>query len=92
MITTRVTHQTGRGEGFAADVKLSITVQGSHDVSRIVHLFAHGLVEHVVVAAELVRKLRAIPAGVAALKLLAEHGGPDYTTEYPGGHDPDEGE
>lgn len=86
MITTRVSErQTDQGP----EPKFTITVQGSHDVGRVVHLFASGLVEHVVVAAEAVRKLRKLPGGVAALQCLAQHGGPDYTQECPGGFDPD---
>lgn len=87
MITTRVSE---RADDLGPDVKMTITVQGTHDVGRITHLLANGLTEHIVVAAEAVRKLRKLPGGVAALELLAKHGGPDYTTEYPGGHDPDE--
>jgi hypothetical protein len=89
MITTRLSERAG---DLGPDPKLTITVQGTHDVGLVVHLLASGLVEHIIVAAEAVRKLRKTPGGVAALKVLAEHGGPDYTTEYPGGHDPDAGE
>jgi hypothetical protein len=90
MITTRVTDRPDDHGGY--NPKITITVQGTHDVSRITQLLASGLVEHVIVAADLVRKLRKVPGGVAALKVLAEHGGPDYTQEYPGGHDPEAGE
>lgn len=89
MITTRISEKPDRGN-HALDPKITITVQGTHDVGRVVHLFASGLVEHVMTAAEMVRKLRALPGGVAALELLAEHGGTDFTKEYPGGVDPDD--
>lgn len=89
MITTRVSEKP---TDFGPEPKITITVEGTHDVGRITDLLARGLVEHVVIAADLVRKLRALPGGVAALKLFAEHGGRDYTQEYPGGFDPEAGE
>jgi hypothetical protein len=91
MIKIRVT-DIPHDAPFEHEPKITITVQGTHDVSRAVNLLAHGLTEHVHVAAQLVSKLRALPGGVAALRLLAEHGGTDYTVEYPGGRDPAEGD
>jgi hypothetical protein len=89
MITNRITEKP-HDPPFERDLRVSISVTGAQDVSRIVQLLASGQIEHVMVAADMVRKLRALPGGVAALELLHEHGGPDYTTSYPGGHDPDE--
>jgi len=89
MITTRISQ---RHSDFGPDPKLTITVQGTHDVGRIVHLLARGRVEEIIAAAEAVRKLRRLPGGIAALQSLAQAGGPDYMQEYPGGHDPAAGE
>lgn len=84
-ISTTVTELPDPGDGLGPNPKIVMTFEGTHDVSRIVHLLSRGLVEHATVAVGLVRELRANPGGLAALKLLVLHGGPDFTHEYPGG-------
>lgn len=79
---------TEKPTNLGPDPKVVLTFEGTHDVGRIVYLLAAGLTEHVHLAAQLVSKLRALPGGVAALQLLAKHGGTDYTAEWPGGFDP----
>lgn len=90
MMTTRLTELPAPGDGLGPNPKITITVQGTHDVGRIVHLLSKGLTEHVILAADLVRKMRQHPSGLAALKLLALHGGTDFTKEYPGGIEPED--
>lgn len=92
MMKARVTDLPDPGDGLGPNPKIVLTIEGTHDVSRIVNLLASGLAEHVTAAADLVAKLRALSGGMAALRLLAVHGGPDFTAEWPGGFDPNAGE
>ncbi|MFD5245054.1 hypothetical protein ACFWIW_10945 [Amycolatopsis sp. NPDC058340] len=66
-------------EGFGPDPVVVLVVTGTHDVSRLVHLLNGG--QPVIEQLEIGRKLAAQVArhngGRAALKLLAQHGGPD---------------
>ncbi len=66
------------------DPVVVLVITGTHDVSRIVHLLSRGLCEHITVAQRLVQQIRRHNAGRAALKLLAAHGGPDFTERDPG--------
>ncbi|MGO1049813.1 hypothetical protein [Crossiella sp. CA198] len=72
-------------DGFPPDPVVVLVVTGTHDVSRLVNLFAGGLCEHVGVAKTMLRQVRRHNGGKAALKLLAAHGGPDFTQDNTAG-------
>jgi hypothetical protein len=60
-----------------------LVVTGTHDVSRLIALFAGSpvTVEQLRVGARLRRQVRAHSRGREALRLLLQHGGPDFTAE-----------
>jgi hypothetical protein len=62
---------------------LVLVVTGVHDVSRMVDLLHRGNCEHAATAARVLRQVRRHNGGRAALRLLARHGGPDFTTREP---------
>ncbi len=62
---------------------LTITVEGTHDISRMVNLLASGNCEQGDLQRRIVRSLRRLEGGRAALDLLKRHGGPDFTAEPP---------
>jgi len=64
-------------EDFGAEPRVTITVEGVHDVSRIVGLLQHGNCEQIDLGSRVVRSLRRHSGGKAALDLLKRHGGPD---------------
>lgn len=68
-------------DGWPADPVVVLVVTGTHDVSRLVHLLSRGLVEQNEVGQTVQRQLRRHNGGTAALRLLAQHGGPDFTGE-----------
>lgn len=76
-------------DGFPADPVAIIVATGTHDVSRLAGLFRSGnpTVEQCKMGEQLTRQLARRNRGRAALRLLAEHGGPDLlagqdTAEY----------
>lgn len=73
MITTAYTTNTH------GDPVVTLTVEGTHDLSRLVNLLrgAPVTIEYMAVGDQLVKKLRRQPGGIAALQLLNQHGGPD---------------
>lgn len=74
--------------GFPPDPVVVLVVEGTHDVSRLIGLLHSGqpLIEHMKVAKHILGQVRRGNAGRAALRLLAEHGGPDLL-QAPGGDD-----
>lgn len=60
-----------------------IVATGTHDVSRLVNLFARGnpVIEQSSLADKLVRQIRRHSGGRGALRLLRDHGGADFTKE-----------
>jgi hypothetical protein len=62
-----------------------LVVKGTHDVSRLVALFAGGpaLIEQLNVGKRIRTQLKSHNFGRAALELLAAHGGPDFTLRPP---------
>jgi DNA-binding CsgD family transcriptional regulator len=64
---------------FGPDPVVVLVVRGTHDVSRLVNLFCRGTVEQIQVGNQIVSQVRRDAGGRAALRLLAEHGGPDFT-------------
>lgn len=72
-------------DGFPPDPVAVVVATGTHDVSRLVHLLNGGqvLIEQLLVGRRLREQVRRHNAGQAALKLLRQHGGPDFTDEQP---------
>lgn len=70
-------------DGFPADPVVVLVATGTHDVSRLVNLFTGGSPnsEQHRVAQQIKGKVLRHNAGRAALKLLAEHGGPDFSED-----------
>lgn len=69
---------------FGPEPVVVLVVTGTHDVSRLIGLFARGNSEQIEVGKKLSRKVRAHNGGRAALALLSRHGGPDFTREQIG--------
>jgi hypothetical protein len=61
------------------DPVVVLVVDGTHDVSRLVNLLAAGTCEQVGVSAKVLRQVRRHNGGREALRLLAAHGGPDFS-------------
>lgn|GEM_PF-4672762 len=61
------------------DPVVVLVVTGTHDVSRLVGLLQRGtpVVEQLALAERITRQVRRHTGGHAALKLLADHGGPN---------------
>lgn len=70
-------------EGWPPEPVVVLVVSGDHDVSRLVNLFAGGsaVIEQLEVGQQMRTRLRRHNQGTAALRLLASHGGPDFSTE-----------
>jgi hypothetical protein len=73
-------------DGFPPDPVVVLVVEGTHDVSRLIGLLHSGqpLIEQTKLAKHILGQVRRHNRGRAALRLLAEHGGPDLL-EAPGG-------
>lgn len=71
--------------GFPPDPVVVLVVTGTHDVSRLVNLLngAPPVVEQLRVGQRVVRQVKRHSSGRAALRLLAEHGGPDFNDGAP---------
>ncbi len=69
-------------DGFPPDPVVVLVATGTHDVSRLVQALAAGNSEQVKQADTLAKQLRRHNAGRAALSLLKQHGGTDFT-EHP---------
>lgn len=69
------------GDGFPPDPVVVLVATGTHDVSRLVNLLNGGqpVVEQVHLGRRIVRQVKRHDAGRAALELLKQHGGPDFT-------------
>ncbi|TAK89362.1 MAG: hypothetical protein EPO06_11915 [Burkholderiaceae bacterium] len=66
-------------DGFPADPVVVIVATGTHDVSRLINLLvgANPTSEQRSLGKQVLRQVRQHNAGRSALRLLAEHGGPD---------------
>jgi hypothetical protein len=80
MYETRA-YDKSNNDGFPADPVVVLVATGTHDVSRLVYLLSRGNCEHVELAEQVRRQVARHGRGRAALRLLAEHGGPDLLTE-----------
>lgn len=68
-------------DGFGPDPVVVLVVTGTHDVSRLVNLFAGGqpVIEQISVGQQILRQVKRHNGCRAALELLRRHGGPDFT-------------
>lgn len=75
------TYDKSTEDGFPPEPVLVLVVSGKDDVARLVWLFNGGTpaIEHYALGDRLNRQLSAHSTGVEALKLLHQHGGPDFT-------------
>ena len=62
-------------------MRVTLTVEGSHDMSRLVQLLVHGNCEQAELGYRLVRRLKRTRRGIFVLRLLAAHGGPRFVRE-----------
>lgn len=62
------------------DPVVVVVAAGTHDVSRLVALLQRGNCEQVGLGAKVLQQVRRHNGGQAALRLLRDHGGPDFTT------------
>jgi hypothetical protein len=85
-------YETRAYDNEHGDPVVVLVVTGTHDVSRIVHLLGRGLCEHVSLSHTVLRQVRRHSGGRAALRLLAAHGGPDFTEPDPNGAGKDGGD
>lgn len=77
------------GDAFGPEPVVVLVVTGTHDVSRLVNLFAGGqpVVEQLQVGKRIREQVKRHNGGQAALKLLRDHGGPDFTDEQKTEHE-----
>lgn len=68
-------------DGFPPDPVVVLVATGTTDVSRLVYALARGNSEQVKQAEHISRQLRRHNAGRAALSLLKQHGGLDFTEQ-----------
>lgn len=68
-------------DGFGPDPVVVLVVRGTHDVSRFVNLLAGGVpvMEQISLGQRIREQVKRHNGGRAALKLLRDHGGPDFT-------------
>ena len=68
---------------FGPEPVVVLVVTGTHDVSRLINLFAGSspVIEQLSVGERIRAQVRRHNGGLAALALLRQHGGPDFTQE-----------
>jgi hypothetical protein len=78
-----MSYQTRAYDSPGGDPVAVIVVTGTQDVSRMINLLAGSPanVEQLQTGQKLLKQVRSHNAGRAALKLLADHGGPDFTPD-----------
>lgn len=70
-------------DGFPPDPVVVLVATGTTDVSRLVQALSRGNSEQIKQAEHIARQLRRHNAGRAALSLLKQHGGTDFTNTRP---------
>ncbi|MCW2903966.1 MAG: hypothetical protein JWO67_6231, partial [Streptosporangiaceae bacterium] len=80
-----MSYQSRAYDNDHGDPVVVLVATGTHDVSRLVQLLNRGNSEQFGLGGTVVRQVRRHNAGRAALRLLRDHGGPDFTeeTEWP---------
>jgi len=76
-------YDKANGDGFPPDPVVVLVVTGTHDVSRLINLFAAGqpVSEQISLGRRIRAQVRRHNAGRTALELLRAHGGPDFIEE-----------
>jgi len=77
-----MSYETRAYDNEHGDPVVVLVATGTHDVSRLVNLLAGSrmaLCEHMGLSEQILRQVKRHNGGRAALKLLAAHGGPDFT-------------
>ncbi|MEV7011673.1 hypothetical protein [Streptosporangium sp. NPDC051022] len=74
-------YETRAYDNDHGDPVIVIVATGTHDVSRLAQLLNTGNSEQVRLARQVLNQVRRHNGGRAALRLLAEHGGPDLLTQ-----------
>ena len=82
-----MSYETRAYDNEHGDPVVVLVATGTHDVSRLVHLLtgASPNCEHLRLGKAVLQQVRRHNAGRAALRLLAAHGGPDFTRNDPAG-------
>jgi hypothetical protein len=80
-----VSYETRAYDNHHGDPVVVIVATGTHDVSRLANLFAGASpnCEHLTIGKTILRQVRQHSGGRAAIKLLAAHGGPDFSDDDP---------
>lgn len=78
-----MSYETRAYDNEHGDPVVVLVVTGTHDVSRLVHLLvgASPNCEHLRLGQIVLRQVRRHNGGLAALRLLAHHGGPDFAKD-----------
>lgn len=76
-------YDKANSDGFGPDPVVVLVVTGTHDVSRLVNLLAGGqpVIEQIALGEQIRKQIKRHNGGRAALELLKQHGGPDFTIE-----------
>jgi hypothetical protein len=74
-------YETRAYDNHHGDPVVVLVVTGTHDVSRLVNLLQKGNCEQGRVGDRVLQQVRRHNGGKAALELLRDHGGPDFTEE-----------
>lgn len=81
-----MSYETRAYDNEHGDPVVVLVATGTHDVSRLVNLFAHvkpfPLCEQVALGHRILRQVRRHNGGRAALRVLRDHGGPDFTDDH----------
>lgn len=80
MYETRAYDKTNT-DGFGPDPVVVLVATGTHDVSRLLYALKHGTIEQHQLAEQIARQLKRHNGGTAALRLLRDHGGTDFTED-----------
>lgn len=78
-----MSYETRSYDDEHGDPVVVLVASGTHDVSRLVALLHRGNCEQLGIGDRMLRQVRRHNGGRAALKLLASHGGPDFTEAPP---------
>lgn len=74
-----MSYETRAYDNQHGDPVVVLVATGTHDVSRLVQLLSRGNCEQIGLGSTVVRQVRRHNGGAAALRLLRDHGGPDFT-------------
>lgn len=76
-----MSYETRTYDNEHGDPVVVMVATGTHDVSRLVNLLNTGNTEQARLGKAVLRQVRRHNTGRAALRLLRDHGGPDFTSD-----------